>query len=67
MASDEETKTEVSEGPAIWYPSVETADDLYALAETGARCRVLSEGVVYLYFDGQWRSLGKPPDANSKE
>jgi len=67
MPSDEESKTEISEGPGIWYPSVQTFDDLYALAEDGARCRVLSEGATYIHFAGEWLPFDKPRRTNGEK
>lgn len=56
-----EDQTDIYEEP-LWYPAVETADELYALAEPGARCMVMSEGVPYLFYDGQWRRLAAPTE-----
>lgn len=53
-------RTELIDGP-ILYPPVETVDDLYTLAEPGARCLVQAEGVTYMYYDGEWRRMGPPP------
>jgi hypothetical protein len=53
-------KTEIDTGEPIWYTSVATADELPLLAEPNARCRVVGENAIYLYFGGQWRKLTKP-------
>ena len=60
MSGDDEAKTEIMDDGPIWYPSVQTVDQLRALAESGARCRVISENAIYMFYDGQWRSLAPP-------
>lgn len=60
MSARDDSRTDLFD-EEIWYEPVETADDLFALAEQGARCLVLTEGVAYLYYDGAWRRLGPPP------
>jgi hypothetical protein len=62
MPGHDEAKTDLfDEDEMIWYPAVETVDDLYALAEPGARCLVKAEGVPYMYQAGTWHRLGPPP------
>jgi hypothetical protein len=61
MSGQDEAKTDLIDDEIIWYDAVERAEDLFALAEEGARCLVLSEGVTYLYYGGSWRRLGPPP------
>ncbi|MBW1880156.1 MAG: hypothetical protein JRI25_18590 [Deltaproteobacteria bacterium] len=62
MRDEDEEPTELYDGPPMWYPTVETLEELPKNPSPGARCKVLFENAVYLWFDGEWRKLAPPPE-----